>query len=60
MKPEEIKKTLDNHRHWLREDCDGWKEIAEYEEAMKKPKDTRVKSVRTSSGVRFGGYRRGR
>lgn len=33
------------------------KEIAEYESAIKKPKSSRVKSVRTSSGVRFG-YRR--
>ena len=27
MTPEEIKKVLDNHRHWLYEDCDGWKNM---------------------------------
>ena len=34
------------------------KEIAEYESAIKKPKSSRVKSVRTSSGVRFGYWRK--
>ena len=21
---EELKKILENHQHWLKEDCDGW------------------------------------
>ena len=27
MTQEELKKVLENHKHWLDEDCDGWKEM---------------------------------
>ena len=27
MTQEEIKKALENHRHWLRQDVDGWKKM---------------------------------
>ena len=27
MTQEELNKVLENHKHWLNEDCDGWKEM---------------------------------
>ena len=27
MKQEELNKILENHKHWLYEDCDGWEEM---------------------------------
>ena len=27
MTQEELKKVLENHKHWLDDDCDGWKEM---------------------------------
>ena len=27
MTQEELKKVLENHKHWLNEDCDGWEEM---------------------------------
>lgn len=27
MGPDEIRKTLEDHKHWLEEDCDGWEKM---------------------------------
>ena len=27
MTQEELNKVLENHKHWLNEDCDGWEEM---------------------------------
>ena len=32
MTQEELKVILENHKHWLNEDCDGWEELKAYKQ----------------------------
>ena len=58
MTNEEIKKILENHKHWLKEDTDGWEEMrADLREANLRGADLRGADLREANLV--GAFLRG-
>ena len=60
--PKELNKILENHKHWINEDCDGWEDMranlcgANLYEANLRGADLRAANLRRAKNVTFVPY----